>query len=346
MKRHYKRIHDTKNWAYECTVCGFFESTEDKNLFSNHIRTHADARVQLNLCVVYVAEGYVQPSRCTQLGCHYQARSAFHLGIHAARSHSVEQYFTRPTQFQYLPPPQHAAPAYTVAPNLVQFDPLHVSGPYTPLTQHTLHPFTRPQAATGPGTSSCTPCTRPQAATGQGTSSCTPCTRPQAATGLVSPFNMSNTLPQAATSVTQFAPVIAPMSWKDIPIVRDPRTVVPTSRAPTPAVSVIRNHEDPRSPRLTQILEDLPEIMDLTLSCNEELSDVEDALETKMQEFRNALIDAKIISQVKDITPMLSFKEEVIVQAAPVALALKISDGHLNNDQGQHVAEVKFDVIN
>ena len=146
--------------------------------------------------------------------------------------------------------------------------------------------------------------------------------------------------------VTQFAPVIAPMSWEDIPIVRDPRTVVPTSWAPSPAVSVTRSREDPRSLHLTQILEDIPEIMDLTLSCTEKLSDIEDALETKMQEFRDALINAKIISQVKDITPTVSFKEEVVVQATPVALALKISKGHLNNDQGQHVAEVKFAVIN
>ena len=65
-----------------------------------------------------------------------------------------------------------------------------------------------------------------------------------------------------------------------------------------------------------------------------------------MQEFRDALISAKIISQVKDITPTVSFKEEVVVQAAPVALALKISEGHLNNYQGQHVAEVKFSVMN
>lgn len=95
-KRHNRRVHIKKNWAYECARCGHFENILDKNLFIRHLRTHQQLGgqpLQPEGCIAYVPEGYETPVSCRSLGCGHKARSAFHLGIHAAQVHKVEQYF-------------------------------------------------------------------------------------------------------------------------------------------------------------------------------------------------------------------------------------------------------------
>ena len=69
---------------------------------------------------MYILEGYETPALCKNSGCGHKAGASFHLGIHAAQVHWVEQYFTArgpastpSPEYLYLKTTYHCVFAYS-----------------------------------------------------------------------------------------------------------------------------------------------------------------------------------------------------------------------------------------